>query len=37
MHELVDLGHSMTHAVVDLCRDETRTSEHIGNSPAEEG
>jgi hypothetical protein len=37
MHELVDLGHSMTHAVVGLCRDETRTSEHIGISPAEEG
>jgi hypothetical protein len=37
MHELVDLGHSMTHAAVGLCRDETRTSEHIGNSPAEEG
>jgi hypothetical protein len=37
MHELVGLGHSMTHAVVGLCRDETRTSEHIGISPAEEG
>jgi hypothetical protein len=37
MHELVGLGHSMTHAVVSLCRDETRTSEHIGISPAEEG
>jgi hypothetical protein len=37
MHELVDLGHSMTHAAVDLCRDETRTSEHVGISPAEEG
>jgi hypothetical protein len=37
MHEMVDLGHSMTHAVVGLCRDETRTSEHIGISPAEEG
>jgi hypothetical protein len=37
MHELVDLGHSMTHAAVGLCRDETRTSEHIGISPAEEG
>jgi hypothetical protein len=37
MHELVDLGHSMTHAVVGLCRDETRTSEHIGISPAKEG
>jgi hypothetical protein len=36
MHELVDLGHSMTHAVVGLCRDETRTSEHIGISLAEE-
>jgi hypothetical protein len=36
MPELVDLGHSMTHAV-GLCRDETRTSEHIGISPAEEG
>jgi hypothetical protein len=37
MHELVDLGHSITHAAVGLCRDETRTSEHIGISPAEEG
>jgi hypothetical protein len=37
MHELVDLGHSMTHAVVGSCRDETRRSEHIGISPAEEG
>jgi hypothetical protein len=37
MHELVELGHSMTHAVVGLCRDETRTSEQIGISPAEEG
>jgi hypothetical protein len=36
MHELVDLGHSMTHAVVGLRRDETRTSEDIGISPAEE-
>jgi hypothetical protein len=30
MHDLVDLGHSMTHAVVGSCRDVTRTSEHIG-------
>jgi hypothetical protein len=37
MHELVGLGHSMTHAVVGLCRDETRTSQHIGINPAEEG
>jgi hypothetical protein len=37
MHELVGLGHSMTNAVVGLCRDETRTSEHVGISPAEEG
>jgi hypothetical protein len=37
MHELVDLGHSMTHAVVGSCRDEARTSERIGTSPAEEG
>jgi hypothetical protein len=37
MHELVGLGHSTTNAVVGLCRDETRTSEHIGISPAEEG
>jgi hypothetical protein len=37
MHELVDLGHSMTHAVVGFCRDETRASEHIGMSPAEKG
>jgi hypothetical protein len=28
---------TVTHAVVGLCRDETRTSEHIGISPAEEG
>jgi hypothetical protein len=27
----------MTHAVVGLCRDETRTSQHIGINPAEEG
>jgi hypothetical protein len=27
----------MTHAEVGLCRDETRTSEHVGISPAEEG
>jgi hypothetical protein len=37
MHELVGLGHSMTHQLVGLCRDGTRTSEHIGISPAEEG
>jgi hypothetical protein len=37
MHELVDLGHSMTRAAVGLCRDETRASVHIGISPAEEG
>jgi hypothetical protein len=37
MHELVDLGLSMTHAAVGSCRDETRTSEHIGVSPAEDG
>jgi hypothetical protein len=37
MHEFVGLGHSMTHAVVGLCRNETRTSEHTGISPAEEG
>jgi hypothetical protein len=37
MHELVDLGHIMMHAVVGLCRDETRTSEHIDISPAAEG
>jgi hypothetical protein len=37
MHELVDWGHSMSHAVVGLCRDETRASEHIGISPAEDG
>jgi hypothetical protein len=36
MHELVDLGHSMTRVVVGLCQDETRTSEHIGISAAEE-
>jgi hypothetical protein len=36
MHELVDLGHSTTHAVVGLCRDETRMSEHIRISPTEE-
>jgi hypothetical protein len=37
MHELVDLGHSMTNVVVGTCRDETRRSEHIGISTAEEG
>jgi hypothetical protein len=37
MHELVDLGQSMTHAAVGPCRDETRSSEHIGISTAEEG
>jgi hypothetical protein len=37
MHELVGLGHSMTHVMVGSCRGETRTSEHIGISPAEEG
>jgi hypothetical protein len=36
MHELVDLGHSMTHAVLGLCRDETKTSEDIGISPTKE-
>jgi hypothetical protein len=37
MHGLVDLGHSMTHAVLGLCRAETSTSEHMGIIPAEEG
>jgi hypothetical protein len=37
MHELVGLSHSMTHAVVGLCRDETKTSQHIDIRPAEEG
>jgi hypothetical protein len=37
MHELVDLGHSMMRAVIGLCQDETRTSKHVGISPAEEG
>jgi hypothetical protein len=37
IHELVDLGHSVTHAMAGLCRDETRTSEQIGISPVEEG
>jgi hypothetical protein len=37
MHELVGLGHSMTHTAVGSCRDDTRTSEHMGISPAEEG
>jgi hypothetical protein len=37
MHELVDLGHSMTRVVVGLCQDETTASEHIGISPAGEG
>jgi hypothetical protein len=37
MHELVDLGHRMTRVVDGLCQDETRRSEHIGISPAEEG
>jgi hypothetical protein len=37
MHDFVGLGHSLTNAVVGSCRDKTRTSEHIGISPAEEG
>jgi hypothetical protein len=37
MHELVGSDHSMTHVVVGSCQGETRTSEHIGISPAEEG
>jgi hypothetical protein len=37
MHELVALDHSMMHAEVGSCQDETRTSEHIGIRPAEEG
>jgi hypothetical protein len=37
MYQLVGLGHSVTHAVVGLCRGQTRTSEHTGISPAEEG
>jgi hypothetical protein len=36
MHELVGSDHSMTHVVVDSCQGETRTSEHIGISPAVE-
>jgi hypothetical protein len=37
MHELVGSDYSMTHVVVGSCQGETRTSEHIGISPAEEG
>jgi hypothetical protein len=37
MHELVGSDHSMTHVVVGSCQGETRTSEHIGIGPAEEG
>jgi hypothetical protein len=37
MHELVCLDHSVTHAVVESYHGETRTSEHKGISPAEEG
>jgi hypothetical protein len=37
MPELVGSHHSVTHAVVGSCLGETRTSEHIGISPAEEG
>jgi hypothetical protein len=37
MHELVGSDHSMTHVVVGSCQEDTRTSEHIGISPAEEG
>jgi hypothetical protein len=36
MHELVGSDHSMTHVVVGSCQGETRTSEQIGFSPAEE-
>jgi hypothetical protein len=36
MHEWVALSHSVTRAVVDSYH-ETRTSEHTGISPAEEG
>jgi hypothetical protein len=37
MHELVGSDHSMTHVVVGSCQGETRTSEHMGISPAEAG
>jgi hypothetical protein len=37
MHELVRSDHSMTHVVVGSCQGKTRTSEHIGISPAKEG
>jgi hypothetical protein len=33
----VGLDHSATHAGIGSCKGETRTSEHIGISPAEEG
>jgi hypothetical protein len=37
MYDLVGSDHSMTHVVVGSCQGETRTSEHMGISPAEEG
>jgi hypothetical protein len=37
MHELVGSDHSMTHVVAGSCKGETRTSEHTGISPAEDG
>jgi hypothetical protein len=37
MHELIGLDHSTTHEVVGSCQCETRSSGHIGISPAEEG
>jgi hypothetical protein len=37
MHELVGSDHSVTHVVVGSCQGETRMSEHVGISPAEEG
>jgi hypothetical protein len=36
MHTIIGLDISMKHAVVNSCKGETRTSEHIGISPAEE-
>jgi hypothetical protein len=37
MHELAGLGHSVTRVVVDSHHGETKTSEHVGISPAKEG
>jgi hypothetical protein len=37
MHELIGLGHSVMRAMVESYDGETRTSEHVDISPAEEG